>query len=112
MAENYQQLWKNVTNANGEVEAVRTLAEILTDREGRAFILSLERPDAELCIEILDRVSHRLDLDPSLVASEVLSGHHKMQPQNYRETRLLRYVKETRRTSWATARIHDNIRKD
>ena len=70
MADHYQQLWKDVTNANGEVEAVRTLAEILTDREGRAFILSLERPDAELCIDILDRVSHCLDLDPSLVDSD------------------------------------------
>ena len=70
MAKNYQRLWKDVTNANGEVEAVRTLANILTDREGRAFILSLERPDAELCIEILDRVSHHLDLVPSLVVSD------------------------------------------
>ena len=56
MAKNYQQLWKDVASTSNEAKAVQTLAEILLDKEGRAFISNLER-DAELCIEILDRVS-------------------------------------------------------
>lgn len=62
MAKDYQRLWEDVTNANGEAQAVRTLAKILTDKEGRGFISSLERRDAGLCIEILDRVSYRVYL--------------------------------------------------
>lgn len=57
MAKGYQQLWKDVTSATDEAKAVRTLAGILADKEGRTFISCLERGDAELCIEILDRVS-------------------------------------------------------
>lgn len=66
---NYQRLWRDVTSALDEAKAVRTLAGILTDKEGRTFILNLERRDAELCIEILDRVSHHLDLGPPFVLS-------------------------------------------
>ena len=57
MAKDYSQLWKNVTSARDEGKAVRTLAEILVDREGRTFIGTLKRADAELCIEVLDHVS-------------------------------------------------------
>ena len=57
MAKDYPQLWKNVTSSRDEGRAVRTLAEILVDREGRTFIGALKRADAELCIEILDHVS-------------------------------------------------------
>ena len=60
MAKDYPRLWKDVTSASDEGKAVRTLAEILEDREGRIFIANLNRGDAELCIEILDHVS--LDL--------------------------------------------------
>ena len=52
----YQRLWKEVTSAIDEAKAVRTLAEILAEKEGRKFISRLERRDAELCIEILDHV--------------------------------------------------------
>jgi len=65
MAKDYQRLWRDVTSANDDGEAVRILAEIVLDKEGRAFISNLERDDAELCIEILDRVSHDLYLPPS-----------------------------------------------
>jgi hypothetical protein len=67
MAKSYQRLWKDFTNASSEAKAVRALAEILTDKEGRTFISNLELRDAELCIEILDRVGHHLDLDPSFI---------------------------------------------
>ena len=63
MAKNYQQLWKDVASTSDEGKAVRTLAEIALDKEGRTFILELERGAAELCIEILDRVSR----DPCLL---------------------------------------------
>ena len=57
MTRNFQRLWKDVTNSTDEAMAVRTLAGILADSEGRAFALSLDRKDAEYCIDILDRVS-------------------------------------------------------
>ena len=43
MAKDYQQFWKDATNANDEGEAVRILAGILLDKEGMAFISNLER---------------------------------------------------------------------
>ena len=71
MAEDYQQLWKGVAGTTDEANAVRLLAEILVDRKGRALISRLDRKDAELCIEILDRVGY--DLHP-LLASAVSDG--------------------------------------
>ena len=50
-------LWKEVIWTSDEEKAVRALAGILVDKEGRNFISNLLRKDAELCIEILDRVS-------------------------------------------------------
>lgn len=64
MAKDFRRLWKDVTNTIDEAKAVRILAEILADKEGRAFISRLERKDAELCIEILDHVSYNLDFLP------------------------------------------------
>ena len=43
MVRNYQRPWKDVTAAIDEVEAIKTLAGILVDKEGRAFISRLER---------------------------------------------------------------------
>jgi len=57
MAKDYQRLRKDVANANGEGKAVRILAGIVLDKEGRAFISNLERNVAELCTEILDHVN-------------------------------------------------------
>ena len=56
MAKNYQRLWEEVARGTDEAKSVRTLAGIVADKEGRAFISRLERKDAELCIEILDHV--------------------------------------------------------
>jgi hypothetical protein len=64
MHKHYYRLWADVANTTDEAKAVRTLAEILADRDGRTFISHLERKSAELCIEILDRVSR--DLHPLL----------------------------------------------
>jgi len=64
MAKNYQRLWEEVTSGIDDAKSVRTLAEILVDKEGRAFISHLAHKDAELCIEILDHVSCDLYLFP------------------------------------------------
>jgi len=72
MVQNYQQLWKEIAEADSGTKAVRTLAEILADKEGRTFISHLERNDAELCIEVLDRVSRDVHLFPSFVISDGL----------------------------------------
>ena len=69
MTKDYRRLWKNITSTTDEGEAVRTLTEILADKEGRAFIGNLNREDAGLCIEILDHVSlsmiHRIHFPDS-----------------------------------------------
>jgi len=65
MAKDYRELWKGVTGASDEDKAIRTLVEILLDKDGRSFISSLERRDAELCIEILDHVGRHSYLFPS-----------------------------------------------
>ena len=46
-----------MASTSDEGKAVRTLVKIVLDKEGRAFILELERNCAELCMEVLDRVS-------------------------------------------------------
>lgn len=57
MVADFNKLWKRVHTATDEAESVRALAKILSSKDGRTFILDLEPPDAELCIEILDHVS-------------------------------------------------------
>ena len=42
MAKNYQRLWDQVTSGIDEAKSVRTLAEIVVDEEGRAFISRLD----------------------------------------------------------------------
>ena len=49
--------WEKARNGSDEVESVRILAKILSSTNGRTFILDLEPPGAELCLEILDYVS-------------------------------------------------------
>ena len=56
IAKNYKQLWEDVANTSDESEAVQPLAKIVVNRQGRAFILGLEREKAELCVRILDHV--------------------------------------------------------
>ena len=67
MVKDCRWLWQDVASASNRGEAVRTLAEILPDKEGRTFISNLERADAGLCIEILDLVSR----DPRLLPPAV-----------------------------------------
>jgi len=55
--QNYLRLWMDVTRAIDETKAVRTLAEISVDKEGRHFVSRLDRKDVELCVEVLDHVS-------------------------------------------------------
>ena len=63
----YQQLWKEVTSATEEAKSVRILATILADGGGGVFVRRLEPENAELCIEILDRVSPNPHLAPSTI---------------------------------------------
>ena len=65
MTKDYEQLWKGVTHITDEAQAVRALADILADNEGRRFVSRLGGKDAELCIEILDDVSRDLHFPPS-----------------------------------------------
>ena len=100
MAKDYPRLWRDVTSASDEDNAVRTLAEILVDREGRTFIGNSERGDAELCIEILDYVSLSLT-HPSISPVPrlrwlFLIGHRRVQPQIGRETGFLPRFEKTR----------------
>ena len=64
MAQVYRKLWEDVANATNEVKAVRALAKIVVDKQGRAFALTLNYEEAELCVETLDYVSRDLRLHP------------------------------------------------
>ena len=77
MAKDYQRLWKDITDTIDEAKAVRILAEILVDKEGRAFISRLDRKDAELCIEILDLVSCDLRSLPLSPSQRISAGHRR-----------------------------------
>jgi len=112
MSKDNGKLWKRVTNTTDEGKAVRTLAEILADKEGRAFISRLGHEDAELCIEILDHVCCDPYLLPSLVVSDSLSGHRGAQSQHRRETGFLRHVEETCWNFRTIARFYGNNRED
>ena len=64
--EDYQRLWKAFAGATDKAQAIRSLAEILADKEGRAFISCLGSKDAaRLCIETLGDVSCSLYLPHS-----------------------------------------------
>ena len=61
-------LWREVvTSPSDGARPVQALAEILANKQGRSFVFQLERNDADLCLEVLDRVSHdrRLSWFPS-----------------------------------------------
>jgi len=57
-----QRQWEDVTNATNATEAIRALAKILIDKEGRDFALRRLEPEAaKPCIETLDYVSCDID---------------------------------------------------
>jgi len=68
MAKVYQQLWKGAVSAIDKAQAAQTLAEILTEKDGRVFISRLDSKGTESCVEILDNVSR----DPHLPHSHHL----------------------------------------
>lgn len=82
MAKDYGRIWNDITNTVDKTKAVRTLADVLADKEGRTFLLRLEREDAEFCVEILDRVSHNLHLFPFRRFRWFLQGitEHNLKP--------------------------------
>ena len=96
MAKDYGKLWKSITRASDENKAIRILAEILLDKEGRDFALKLERSDAEICIEILDNVRAMAFIPYSSSSRIVVSGHRGTRPQICGETGVLCHVEETR----------------
>jgi len=114
MAKDYRRLWKNVISTADEDKAVRTLAKILVDKEGRAFMKKLERKDAELCIEILDHVSRDPYLPPFLPSQIVSSDnrHRGVQSQDHREAGFLRHPEATCWDTWTAARFRDDNGKD
>ena len=59
MAVDFGSLWEKARAAatSDEAESVRIMAEILSLKDGRTFVLDLGASDAELCIEILDHVN-------------------------------------------------------
>ena len=77
MAKDYQRKWQDITDTIDEAKAVRILAEVLVDKEGRAFISRLDRKDAELCIEILDLVSCDLRSLPLSPSQRISAGHRR-----------------------------------
>ena len=58
----HRKLWEDVANATDDVSAVRALANIVVEKQGRAFALTLNHKEAELCVETLDYVSRDLRL--------------------------------------------------
>ena len=60
--------------SKNEAVSVRALADILVDKEGRAFVLGLDRKHTDHCIDVLDHVSRHLRLQPSLASSPYTKG--------------------------------------
>ena len=58
MTKDYRRLWEDVvvSGKSDEAKVDRTLTEIVMEKEGRAFISDLDRAQAGLCIEMLNRV--------------------------------------------------------
>ena len=56
MLVNFNRLWKKARAAPNETEFIQSLAEILSSRDGRKYILTLNRQGAEQCIEIMVHV--------------------------------------------------------
>jgi len=71
MADDFNELWKRVRAVDG-VESIRTLAKILSSKDGRTFVFNLEPSDVASCVEILDRVSLSLSIrHPSQLPTDV-----------------------------------------
>jgi len=96
MAKDYQQLWMGISNTVDEAKATQTLAEILADKDGRDFVLSLDRENAESCIEILDNVSLGLRLPRSQphVVRQGIAGHNLKPAERQTFTVALRRLAE------------------
>ena len=103
MAKDYRKLWAKVADVTEGTESTRILAEILTDEQGGTFVSQLGRRDAELCIEILDRVSR--DPHPDSHDLTQLPGSVGTQTQQDREAGVPRYVVEVGRNLWTASQF-------
>ncbi|KAF9647778.1 kinase-like protein [Thelephora ganbajun] len=101
MPRDYGRLWKDVPDATDEAKAVRILAEILSDKDGRDFISRLEPKDAELCIEILDHGIAQYNLEVAekqafFVTLRRLAGIHGRLPDSITITENIEVTEEIR----------------
>jgi hypothetical protein len=60
MVQDIQKSWKKVLRSVDE--SVRSLVQISLSSEGREFLNNLDRGEAGLCVELLDRVCHSFEL--------------------------------------------------
>ena len=79
MVHDFQESWGNALASVDE--AVRTLALISRYPEGRQFLNNLERGEAGLCVELLDRVRGFLGLSHAFTLL-------KLRHRGWRNTRL------------------------
>ena len=81
MVQEFQKSWGDVLASVDK--AVGTLTQISLSSEGREFLNNLERGEAGLCAELLDRVRSYL---PSSLTFATLKPYHR----DWRDTRLTR----------------------
>lgn len=98
MVKDYRRLWEDITvsGKSDEAKAVQTLTEIVVEKEGRAFISSLDRVQAELCIEMLNCVCLKYYLRRCFTP-EMVHRAGEGQSRSEREASLFYY---TRGTGW------------
>ncbi|KAF9789239.1 kinase-like domain-containing protein [Thelephora terrestris] len=87
MGVDFNGLWLKARTTEDEAESVRTLAEILSSKDGRMFILNLGSSDAEPCIELMDNslTGHKLctrDKTTFFGCLRKLAGRHARLPNS------------------------------
>jgi len=107
MSKDYRQLWKDVTDTADEGKAVRTLAEILVYKEGRNSMSKLECKDAELCIQILDRVSW--DLHPPPAFRNLIPFHQGIAEHKLKAAEKRAFLLMLRRLAGCHGRLPDSM---
>jgi len=105
MTGDYQRLWEGATSATDEAQAVRALAGVLANKDGRAHVSHLDSSDAERCIEILSNVSRDLYL-PLLLPHTVRQG---IAGYNLEPTEKLAFFVTLRRLAERHGRLPDRI---
>ena len=105
MANDYQRLWEDVTDATNEAEAVRALAGIVVDKGGRRFISRLDSAGMESCIEILDHVSR----DPTCTFSRLRRSRQGITEHNLTSAEKQYFLVTLRRLAGSRGRLPDRM---